>query len=198
MYTKNCLICGKEFKATKSNQKLCGSYNCKLEWQRKKHREYSKKAYDKKRMKPLVKICKVCGKEFTVNVPHQLYCSDACRFLQNTYKNRDLWLERTAKKENRQIYTKTCEHCGGTFRTLKQNRLHCSKPECRRARVEANITTYKTRERFDKKLAQETLDEYKRNHTHKKVKPTLDKMSAEDLLFYGKRRAEHYRETGQY
>lgn len=197
MYTRECRICGREFKCIKKKQFLCGDEVCRKEWQKIYYQEQTK-PHRKKKTKPIIKTCKTCGKEFLAKGENNVYCSDECRYLNNAEKNRDAWIEKIEKEQSRKVYVFNCANCGREFKTLVKNRRYCSKPECRRARKEKNLNRYRAKERADSNLAEKTLDEYQKTHTHKKVKPTWDSMSGEDLLHYGRVRAEQYRQTGRY
>lgn len=62
---KNCISCGREFEAKRSDAKYC-SKNCRQNSSlRKKRGSFSKKT------------CPVCGKEFK-GPNHQKYCSEDC------------------------------------------------------------------------------------------------------------------------
>lgn len=62
----------------------------------------------------LIKICIICGKEFTTKpkAGNRKYCSVACSKAANSYKKRS--------------YTKVCPVCHKTFRAYKKTSICCS------------------------------------------------------------------------
>ena len=67
-----CPVCGKEFIKTNSKSVLCGSYNCRIEWNRVLRNKRSKET--------IKRICPICGKEFEVPITSGMkFCSSKCR-----------------------------------------------------------------------------------------------------------------------
>ena len=86
---KTCVICGKEFDATKYPHKLTCSRECSRARQHQQQLEfyYQKKKLPKPEAQPDPKIkllpeniCHNCEKEFTPAYKGEKFCSDKCRF----------------------------------------------------------------------------------------------------------------------
>lgn len=75
---KTCIICGKEFVASKFNS---SQLTCSPECSTKRHRDTARFWKENHRKpKPFQKVaCHICGKEFFPSYPGQKYCSEDCR-----------------------------------------------------------------------------------------------------------------------
>lgn len=76
MFTKKCVICGKEFETNFFRQTICGA-ECKAEL----NRRNMKRNNDKRKMaedKIYQKVCAICGKNFEAKDSRKKYCSEKC------------------------------------------------------------------------------------------------------------------------
>lgn len=101
LITKNCKLCGKEFKTRKYyNSDYCTSCSRKVYCQENKE----------------ISTCKFCGNEFPkVKGSNKIYCSEEC-------KNKS---RRAIYREKR-----TCIICGKEFETDKFHHSKCCSPSC--------------------------------------------------------------------
>lgn len=75
-----CPVCGKEFIKYNIHSVLCGSYDCRVAW--------NKVLREKKKSQMVKKICSACGKEFDSPITsYSKCCSDKCRGIMKS-KNR--------------------------------------------------------------------------------------------------------------
>lgn len=135
---RNCIYCGESFKKH-GNKKFCSSKCQRL--------AYADLKYERRLESLPKKICKVCGKEFTVNhtTTQQICNSPECR-------------KKVRKANYEAMYVElTCKHCGEKFKGLK-HRKYCSKKCSGDRRIKP--TTKKGRVGICKKCGKE----YVKNH----------------------------------
>lgn len=181
--TKVCVICGKEFEIKHGNSKTC-SEGCATEHKRRVMRELYEKGKKarkpKKHQEPRIRICVICGKEFTVR-GNSICCSDKCR-AENGRK-----LSREYYWAHKKTTMRTCVICGTEF-VAKGAMKVCGMEECRvkrdrqrqkdywesysaiakqkRKEYEAELKA-KQQPLFDGKVldrAEMTVDEYNKTH----------------------------------
>jgi len=70
-YTRQCVVCGKEFTTTRSNKRTC-SHECGRKWQS----DSTRRAYHRAKTHP--RVCPNCGRTF-IGAGAGPFCSDRCR-----------------------------------------------------------------------------------------------------------------------
>lgn len=118
-YTKNCEICGNEFRSNTKRAKYC-SDECR---------------YTASRKRTYKCVCAVCGEQFEGTSATNKYCSEKCRgeshthicrFCGNEYKSshqEKLFCSDECRKKQ---LTKKCECCGNEFLTKNTDNKYCS------------------------------------------------------------------------
>ena len=118
-----CVVCGKEFKPIRANQKTCSK-----ECRDKKNREYARNSNEQRKHLEVIK-CIVCGKEFKQTHGSQTMCSEECR---KEYRRQ--YHENLRRMKPHTCKISICSECGKEFENPGGKRLTCS-PECRKARA---------------------------------------------------------------
>lgn len=78
---KKCIQCGEVYKSRRVVQKFC-SEACKNKFHRKNN------------IKVKIKVCKLCGKEFTCTNNSQLYCNNKCYLIAKNKRDKELYVKR--------------------------------------------------------------------------------------------------------
>lgn len=109
-----CMVCGKEFKNARGNQRCCSKECSKINEVRYDKARHARDKLEKPKVK---KICPTCGLEFETTVDKQIYCSCRCK----------------ATDEGNKLIQKQCPQCGKDFKG-KRGSLCCSE-ECKKERL---------------------------------------------------------------
>lgn len=118
---KSCLYCGKEFIASRKDQKYCCDNHAKYMWKKRNRSKYLKwqRKYDKEKWRKnhpettVTKTCEYCGKEFTTDTKHkyQKYCNYSCRNKANsTPEKRKRWRKNYRNSNLKEIKKKDNEY----------------------------------------------------------------------------------------
>lgn len=156
-YTKNCVICNKEFKSNVKTAKYC-SYDCRYKASRNRTykcictvcgEEFQGASATNKICSPMCRTqifthtCKNCGKEYkTGSHTGSPFCSFECKkeyFSENCEycgkkfipeHSEDKFCDWICKDRATGKYEKKCANCGNEFRTNYSNSKYCSE-ECK-------------------------------------------------------------------
>ena len=149
---KTCNICGKEFTPYGSNQKICGSAECKRARKNLYAKEYKRKRYGSL---PLAeqKHCAICGNNFKPKNKVQKTCGRACSdiYSDKVKENKKLNKLKLQVKEDKKVTVvnnlsddkvstnpreeKVCCICNKTFISNRSNQKICSRKKCKVTRA---------------------------------------------------------------
>ena len=126
-----CEHCGEKFVKFKyqKTKKFC-CHECQS------RHNHEKQQREKKRAQPgKPAVCPICGADFMADYQHRIYCTSEC-YAESQRRKAKVWNARSREKQNpaKKVETDlddvtlTCEHCGGQFVKLKnqKRRRFCS------------------------------------------------------------------------
>lgn len=175
---KVCKICGKEFE-TNMKVKVTCSRECRDENNRRMTRERNRRRPKPLPMPqaPLIKVCQICGEEYTATSKSQKYCI-SCGKERRREQKRDYGNRRYKEKIASEV--KTCIICGKQFETTDRRRKTCCHA-CKMERQRHTGAIYRTKEQLATgNIYQEPIDKgwYERYARCPKDPRKLDKTLA--------------------
>lgn len=102
-------------------------------------------------MTEYMRDCVVCNKQFTTNKSQKICCSEECAKGRHRIMMKERYNPKyTAKRKEKEMYTKECIVCGKTFETETKQKMVRS-AECREKRDRMMRRIYQKNKRMEKR-----------------------------------------------
>ena len=129
-------------------------------------------------MTEYIRDCVVCNKQFKTNKSQQICCSGECAKERHRIMMKERYNPKyTAKRKEKEMYTKECIVCGKTFETETKQKMMCS-AECREKRDRMMRRIYQKDKRMKKR-------EQKRRKNRISELAMIERLAREHGLTYG-------------